>query len=133
VSYESKFSLDTFELYELARRFRVLTYKLIRQLPKEERYCLGTQMRRAAVSVTNNIAEGHGRWYFKENTRFCRIARASVGELIDDFNVCNDENYGDARLVEELHRDASQLIARINSYIGYLVRSKQGGLPEGDL
>ena len=126
MSYKSQFSLDSFELYNSARRFRVATYRLIRQLPTEEKYCLGTQMRRAAVCVTNNIAEGHGRWYYKENIRFCRTARASVGELIDDFNVCVDEHYGDAALVEELHNDAQQVIARINSYIAYLGRSKQG-------
>lgn len=55
------FRLDDFELYQIARAFRVKVYRLIRQLPVEEKYCLGSQMRRAIVSVTNNIAEGHGR------------------------------------------------------------------------
>jgi four helix bundle protein len=124
--YEGQFDLDNFELYCLTRQFRVKTYRVIKQLPTEEKYCLGTQMRRAAVSVTNNIAEGHGRWYHRENIRFCRTSRASVGELIDDFNACLDENYGNAELVDELKNDARQLIARINSYIAYLRRSKQG-------
>ena len=75
MSYESPFNLDDFELYNLARDFRKLTYQLIKQLPPEEKYCLDPQMRKAAVSVTYNIAEGHGRWYYRENTRFCRIAR----------------------------------------------------------
>jgi four helix bundle protein len=126
MAYESQFDLDNFELYNAARRLRKKTYRLIRQLPLEEKYSLGTQMRRAALSVTNNIAEGHGRWYYLENIRFCRTARGSVGELIDDYNACLDENYGDAALSEELKNDARQLIARINSYIAYLRRSKQG-------
>jgi four helix bundle protein len=126
MAYESQFSLDDSELYNCARRFRKKTYQLIRQLPPEEKYCLGTQMRRAALSVTNNIAEGHSRWYYQENTHFCRIARGSVGELIDDFNACCVEQYGDAKLAEELKADACQMIARINSYIAYLRRSKQG-------
>ena len=126
MAYESQFSLDDFEPYNSARRFRKKTYQLIRQLPNEEKYCLGNQMRRAAVSVSNNIAEGHGRWYYQENAKFCRTSRGSVGELIDDFNVCVDENYGNPRLVEELRGEARQLIARINSYIAYLLRSKQG-------
>jgi four helix bundle protein len=50
-------------------------------------------MRRAAVSVTNNIAEDHGRWYYKENIRFCCNSRGSIGELIDEFNTCIDENW----------------------------------------
>ena len=123
--YEAKYDLDTFELYNAARRLRKNTYGLIRQLPVEERYCLGTQMRRAAVSVSNNIAEGHGRWHYRENIHFCRTARGSVGELIDDYNACVDENYGDAQIVQELKCEAQQLIARINSYIAYLRKSKQ--------
>jgi four helix bundle protein len=126
MDYESQFSLDDFELYNSARHLRRKTYQLIRQLPHEEKYCLANQMRRAAVSVSNNIAEGHGRWYYLENAKFCRTARGSVGELIDDFNVCSDENYGDRQLVDELRGDARQLIARINGYIAYLRRSKQG-------
>jgi four helix bundle protein len=126
MTYKSQFSLDSFELYNSARRFRVATYRLIRQLPADERYCLATQMRRAAVSVSNNIAEGHGRWYYRDNIRFCRIARGSAGELIDDFNVCMDEGYGKASEVALLQEDARQLIARINSYISYLEKSHQG-------
>jgi four helix bundle protein len=126
MGYESQFDLDDFELYNAARRLRKKTYQLIKKLPSEERYCLGTQMRRAAISVSNNIAEGHGRWHYQENIHFCMTARGSIGELIDDYNACLDESYGDAKLPEELKIDARQLIARINSYIAYLRKSKQG-------
>jgi four helix bundle protein len=83
-------------------------------------------MRRAAVSVTNNIAEGHGRWHYQENIQFCRIARGSVDELIDDFNACVGERYGDQLSVEKLKAEAYDLIRRINGYIFYLRKSKQG-------
>jgi four helix bundle protein len=100
MAYDSPFDQDGFELYNTARRFRKKTYQLIKQLPNEDRNCLDTQMRRASVSVTNNIAEGYGRWYYQENIHFCRIARGSVGELIDDYNACIDENYGSDNLPE---------------------------------
>jgi four helix bundle protein len=83
-------------------------------------------MRRAAISITNNIAEGHGRWHFQENLRFCRIARGTVDEVIDDLNICLDEGYGDAALVNELKSEAYSLISRINGYMAYLRRSHQG-------
>ena len=124
---DGRFRLDDFELYRVAREFRKRAYLLLKQLPPEERYALGTQMRRAAVSVTNNIAEGHGRWHYQENIRFCRISRGSVDELIDDFNTCEDEGYGDQALVAELKIQAYDLIHRINSYIAYLRKTKQGG------
>ncbi len=99
---DGKFRLDDFELYNRARSFRKRVYQLLKTLPAEEKYCLEKQMRRAAVSVTNNIAEGHGRWHYQENMQFCRISRGSVGELIDDFNTCVDEGYGNQTLVQEL-------------------------------
>jgi four helix bundle protein len=126
MSYEAQYDLDGFELYNAARQLRKKTYQLIKQLPQEEKYCLGTQMRRAAISVSNNIAEGHGRWHYLENIHFCSTARGSIDELIDDYNACIDESYGQAGLPEVLKNDARQRIARVNSYIAYLRRSKQG-------
>lgn len=124
---DSRFGLEDFELYQIARSFRRKAYVLLKQLPEVEKYALGSQMRRGAVSVTNNIAEGHGRWHCKENIQFCRVSRGSVEELIDDFNTCEDESYGDPTLVDELKRDAYNLIRRINGYIAYLRRSQQAG------
>src|SRR5438105_2643257 len=99
---ETQFKLDDFELYVAARQFRRNVYCLIKQLPEEERFCLQPQMRRAAISVSNNIAEGHGRWHYLENSHFCQVARGSVDELIDDFNVCIDESYGNEFVSEQL-------------------------------
>ena len=124
---DGRFKLDDFELYRFARQFRKRTYGLVRQLPPEEKYCLANQMRRAAVSVSNNIAEGHGRWHYQENLKYCRIARGSVDELIDDFNVWQDERYGDQMLVEALKSEACELIRRVNSYMAYLRKNQQGG------
>lgn len=129
MNYAGNFRLEDFELYKKAREFRKEVYRLIKLLPVEERFALGQQMRRAAVSVTNNIAEGHGRWYYQENIRFCRISRGSISELIDDFFVCLDEGYGEAAVAEQLKGEAEELIARLNSYIAYLRRSKQGDGP----
>ncbi|MFH1050448.1 MAG: four helix bundle protein [bacterium] len=84
---DDKYRLDDFELYQLSRKFRQNVYRLIKQLPSEERYCLDPQMKRAIVSITNNIAEGHGRWHYQENMRFCRIARGSIEEILDDIIV----------------------------------------------
>ena len=110
----------------IAREFRKRVDVLIRQIPSEERYCLEKQMRRAAVSISNNIAEGHGRWHFQENIQLCRTARGSTEEILDDLNVCLDEKYGDQKLARELKTEAYSLVARINGYIQYLRKSQQG-------
>lgn len=120
-----RFRLDDFELYQAAREFRKRIYLLAKQLPPQEKFCLNPQMRRAAVSITNNIAEGHGRWHYQENLRFLRIARGSIDEVLDDLNVCLDESYAEPQLIAELKSDAYGLIGRINGYMAYLRRCKQ--------
>jgi len=123
---ETRFKLDDFGLYQRAREFRKKIYRLIKQLPREERYCLDPQMRRACVSITNNIAEGHGRWACKETIHYCRIARGSTAEIIDDLNVCIDEGYGEPDCVAALKDEAYELIHRVNSYVAYRRRTQQG-------
>jgi four helix bundle protein len=123
---EGRFRLDDFDLYNFAREFRKGAYRIANQLPSVEKYALANQMRRAALSVTNNIAEGHGRWHYQENIHFCGISRGSVDELIDDFNTCLDEGYVNPAMIEELKIQAYDLIRRIYGYIAFLRKTKQG-------
>ncbi len=121
---KGRYRLEDFELYKAARDFRRQIYELLPHLPSAEKYCLDQQLRRAAVSVTNNIAEGHGRWHYRENIQFCRMARGSLEEVIDDLTVFEDQHYGNTAVVSTLKEQAYQLIARINGYIGYLKKSQ---------
>jgi four helix bundle protein len=119
-----KYRLEDFELYIKAREFRKKVYKVIKQMPAEEKYSLYTQMRKAVISITNNIAEGHGRWHYQENIQFCRISRGSTEEIIDDMNTCIDENYCKTIDIPGLKIEAYDLIKDINSYIAYLKSKK---------
>ena len=80
-------------MYQLAREFRKVMYRLAKRLPEEEKFGLASQMQRAALSLTNNIAEGHGRYHFLDQIKFMLQSRGSLEELIDDLNVCEDEQY----------------------------------------
>src|SRR6266704_6390848 len=86
-------AFEDLEVYKAAREFRKVMYRVNRRLPDFEKYELGSQIRRAAVSLTNNIAEGHGRYHYLEQIKFQLQARGSLEELIDDLNVCADEKY----------------------------------------
>ena len=116
----NEYSFEKLEVYKLAREYRRKIYRLTYKLPKEEQYNLIIQMRKAAVSLTNNIAEGHGRYHYQENIQFLRQSRGSLEELLDDLNVCIDENYADKDYIEGLKQEAYNLLKKINGYIKYL-------------
>src|SRR6266480_2659249 len=86
-------TFEDLEVYQVAREFRKMMYRVARRLPEEEKFALTSQIRRAAVSLTNNIAEGHGRFHFLEQIKFMLQARGSLEELLDDLNICEDESY----------------------------------------
>ena len=124
---EKKKDIRTFEdleVYKLAREFSRKVGKLIQKLPPVEDYNLKGQMRRAKLSVTNNIAEGYGRYHFQENMQYCRQSRGSICELIDDFNECYDNAYIDQGYRDELKSDAYQLMKVLNGYIASIKRQK---------
>lgn len=119
-------SFQDLQVYKAAREFRKKLYKTAKQLPESEKYNLNIQMRRAALSLTNNIAEGHGRFHYLDNIRFVLISRGSLTELMDDLNTCEDEAYLPAAQVGALIEDATSLMRQINGYLRYLRDSKAG-------
>ena len=68
-------------VWQRSVEFVVRIYKLIEQLPNEEKYALADQMRRAAISIPSNISEGHGRNSTKEYIQFLYIALGSASEI----------------------------------------------------
>src|SRR6266404_8746020 len=95
-------TFEDLEVYKAAREFRRKMYGVTRRLPDFEKFELASQIRRAAVSLTNNIAEGHGRYHFADQVRFFLAARGSLQELVDDLNVCDDERYIETDKIAEL-------------------------------
>jgi len=75
------FSYKKLVVWQKAIMLLKLTYKILEKLPKNEEFGLKSQLRRAAVSVSSNIAEGSGRKSIAERKRFYEIARSSVIEI----------------------------------------------------
>jgi len=120
-------SFEDLYVYHLAREFSRKVSLLIKKLPEEEKYNLKSQMRRAKLSMTNNIAEGFGRYHFQENIQFCRQSRGSICELIDDFNECYDEGYIDETVQDEYKKDGYKLLKVLNNYIASQKKQKIKG------
>ena len=120
-------TFEDLEVYQVAREFRKAMYGVSRRLPAFEKFELASQVRRAAVSLTNNIAEGHGRYHYLEQIKFTLQARGSLQELIDDLNVCSDENYLPPSDADGLKQQAWRVYQLLNGYIRYLRDRKAGG------
>src|SRR6266852_8394280 len=122
-------SFEDLEVYQIARNFRKTMYGLARRLPDIEKFGLASQVRRAALSLTNNIAEGHGRYHYLDQIRFTLQSRGSLEELIDDLNTCEDEQYLPDGEIASLKQEGWRVRQLIDDYIRYLRQQKS---PEPD-
>jgi four helix bundle protein len=122
-------TFEDLEVYQVAREFRKAMYRVAGRLPEEEKFALMNQMRRAAVSLTSNIAEGHGRFHFVEQIKFMLQSRGSLEELLDDLNVCQDQAHLPTEEIESLRHDGWRVHKLINGYIWFLRRRVSGDSP----
>ena len=112
-------------VYQKAREFSRKIAELVKGLPANERNKLRDQMTRARRSITNNLAEGYGRFHYQENIQYCRQSRGSICEIIDDLIECRDENYIEGEKFNSLKEEAYSLMKILNEYIGYLQKAKK--------
>jgi len=113
-------TFEDLEVYRVAREFRKAMYRVAKRLPEIEKFGLASQIRRAAVSLTNNIAEGHGRYHYLDQIKFTLHSRGSLEELIDDLNVCEDEQYLLGEEIASLKEDGWRVRQLIDGYVRYL-------------
>jgi four helix bundle protein len=104
-------------LWQKAMELVKLTYLLIRKLPKEETYALSDQMRRAAISIPSNIAEGNGRKSKTEYIRFLDISRGSLFELETQLNIGVMLEFFNDNDVKEIFGLITEVNKMINSLI----------------
>ena len=97
---------------------------MITKLPKDEKYDLIDNIRRAARSTTRNIAEGYGRHNHQENQQFCRISRGSLYEVLDDLITAQDDDYIDKEEFQKGEELITQALKLLNGYIRYIEKTK---------
>ena len=120
-------NLDKLEVWVRAKDFAVAVYKeVIPHLPPDEKWNLTQQLKRAAQSVPANIAEGHGRYHFLDNVRFCYIARGSLTEVQSHMTLAHELGYLPQKIFVRMTSYAESIGKQLNNYIAYLKRSKQG-------
>src|SRR5690606_17543836 len=111
---------EELECWKACREVVRWVSKIVKTFPAEEKHDLAKNMKRAARSTTRNIAEGFGRFHYRENIQFCRISRGSLDEVLDDAITALEDNY----LRDEEFQIDRQKIERaknlVNRYIPYL-------------
>lgn len=107
-------NLDKLDVWVRAKDFAIMIYKeVVPCLPSDEKWNLTSQLKRSAQSVPANIAEGHGRYHFLDNVRFCYYARGSLSEvqshiaLAHELGYLSDETY--SRLASQAESIEKQL------------------------
>lgn len=108
------------DVYNIARELRKEIFELIKVFPSEERYQLSNQLLRAYRSITANIAEGYGRFHYKDNIRFCRLARGSLYETLEHLITAFDCNYIDEETFLKFEEKVTIIMKKLNGYISYL-------------
>jgi hypothetical protein len=83
------------------------------------------------VNSWRNNAEGHGRFYYQEDIRFCYIARGSLTEAYSHITLAHELGYISAEKYKEIKVLVEELVRIINGYVAYLMRSKVGANEPG--
>ncbi len=124
--------LEKLDVWCKARDFAVrINKEVLPLLPPEEKWSLNQQLRRSSQSIPANIAEGHGRFYFQENVRFCYIARGSLEETLSHIVYAQKVGYIPESVYKSFALDGENLNRLINGYIAFLKKSKQGANEPG--
>ena len=107
------------KVWEKAHELAIGTYRITEGYPRTEWYGLMSQMRRAAVSIPSNIAEGYGNGYNKNITRFLNVAMGSAFELEYQFLLSRDLGY----IEKDMYEEMNQSLVEVKKMLSGLIKS----------
>jgi four helix bundle protein len=126
-------TFEDLEAWKAARALRVFVFRKVAPKLKDHReFDLLDQIKRSSRSVGNNIAEGHGRFHFRDNYRFCSNARGSLAETLDHLINSHDDDLISGDLFAEGRALFDHALKVLNGYMLWLKRSAEPVKPAGD-
>lgn len=120
---EKNQSFFDLEVWKKARVLKNELFEEVKKFPAEEKYKLTDQLIRATRSITSNIAEGHGRFTYKDQLHFCIQARGSLSEVLNHLIDALDCNYIVQPRFDYFKTMIDEVGRLLNGYITFL-RSK---------
>jgi len=121
-------SFTDLETWKQARKIRILISDLTKTFPATEKFRLIDQIIRCSRSIGNNIAEGHGRYHYQDNVRFCIIARGSLSETLDQMIVAFDEQIITEETFKAFEIEYDYCLRLLNGYIMHIKKKKNDEL-----
>ena len=110
-----KYSFENLEVWQKSRELTMEIYQATSTYPKEERFGLTSQLRRASISISSNIAEGSTRWSKKDQSRFYEIAFGSLIEVLNQLVLSTDLEFLHETQLTELRIKIDQIARMLNA------------------
>ncbi len=117
------YSFENVLAWQKAHAFVLLTYRVTRHFPEDEKFGLTSQFRRAAVSIEANIAEGYKKLSKADKLRFFNISQGSLEECRDYHILSRDLGYLLEGEFEQLHQSIEETSKFLNSYCKAIVNN----------
>lgn len=115
INHQPFFPMKKLEVWQLAKALSRRVYLLTASFPKDERFELVDQMRRAGVSVMSNLAEGCGRTSARDQARFSQLAFGSLLELDAQYQLSLDLGFLRASDYQDIHNSVLELVKKISA------------------
>lgn len=110
------FRFEGLEIWQLAIEYGSKIYDFANTLPKEELFGLSFQLKRASVSISNNIAEGSGAGTKKDFRNFLDISVKSALETVSMLFFCKKRNFITEHLFAKLYEESDKIVRKINAF-----------------
>jgi len=121
-------SFTDLEVWKQSKKIRMFISEIVKSFPVEEKYRLTDQITRSSRSIGNNLAEGHGRFHYQDNIRFCIMARGSLSETFDHVLVAYEEKIITDEIFQSFQTEYESCLRLLNGYIQYLKKKKHDEL-----
>ncbi len=117
--------LEDINAWKEARKLAKIVNEIVSKLPKHEQYGIGKHLLENGRNVPGNIAEGFGRFYYKDSVQFYRVAKGSLNEIKSDVYICFDRGYIEKRLLKKAIGQTEIADKLVNGLIGSAYKVKK--------
>jgi four helix bundle protein len=120
---EQQYSFEKLEIWKIAKDLSIQVYKCLNDFPKSEKFGIVSQLGRAVISISSNIAEGTSRKSLKEQAHFIEIAYGSMLETLSILTITVELGYIESQKYLALRNIIVELGNKLNAYRNYLLNN----------